>query len=95
MKETGWGKDWQSSGSTLDAVPLALRKVQEGHWGKVVCRRDMSFPENGLPYYSCGIYQGAAHKKVASAQVQKSMGLSVEYTPCNQRPGRPILASMT
>ena len=75
-------------------MQLVLRKVQEGHWGKVVCQTDMTFPENGLPYYSCDVYQGAAHKKVASAQVQKSRGPSVEYTPCNQRPGRPILASM-
>ena len=61
-----------------------LRKVQAGHWGKVVCQRDMKFPENWLPYYSCGIYQEAAHKKVALAQVRKSGGPSVELLPATR-----------
>ena len=46
-----------------------LRKVQEGHWGKILCQRDMTFPGKGLPYYSCGAHQGAVHGRVASAQM--------------------------
>lgn len=56
VKERRWKEE--ESGERILDPSVVLRKVQGGHWAKIVCQRDTTFPRKGLALVNLGYSSG-------------------------------------